>query len=154
MSQQSASSSGSLDKAPAAALRVLDALLIRNPERTAVGAALGFGIHGVLGVFQPLLAGRGVDLGRLDWWASICIGVVFMHLPLIFWSVRHKPLISDELENLIELIESTNIGELEKRAAYRKVVNKCIEEFSLTAKPGAIRSIVVGELEAVHDRTE
>jgi hypothetical protein len=142
------------DKVSAAALRLLDALLVRNPERTAIGVAVGLGLHGILGICQPLVASTGVDLGKLEWWASVSIGLVLVHLPFVIWSVRHRPLISDELESLIELIESTNIGEVEKRVAYRKVVNKCIDEFSLSARPGTIKNVMTKEIEGLEQRAE
>ena len=56
--------------------------------------------------------------------------------------MSHKPVVSDELENLVHLIESTNIGELEKRQAYRKLVNKCIDEFSVSTKSRALDSVI------------
>lgn len=142
------------DKVSAAALRLLDALLVRNPERTAIGVAVGLGLHGILGICQPLVVATGVDLSKLEWWESGSIGLVLVHLPFVIWSVRHKPLISDELESLIELIESTNIGEMEKRVAYRKVVNKCIDEFSLSAQRGTIKNIVTEEMRDLEQRAE
>jgi hypothetical protein len=154
VSQDDITTSEGVKKASAVALRILDALLVRNPERTAVGVAIGFGIDGVLGVFQPLMVSRGLDLSRFEWWASVCLGLVLVHLPFVVWSVRHKPLISDELESLIKLIERTNIGELEKRTAYRRVVNKCIDEFSLRSKPATIKRIVEAELEGTGDRVD
>jgi len=134
------------NRVSAIALRVLDALLLRNPERTAIGVTLGLAIQGVLGAFRPLLMVKGLDLGALDPVACISVGVVVVHLPLLIWSVQHRPLISDELESLIKLVESTNIGEAERRAAYREIVNKCIAEFSLSARPGLIKGIVRDEI--------
>lgn len=136
-----------VDKASAVATRLLDALVLRNPERTAVGGMLGLSLYGLFGILRPLLAQEGVSLGEIDWWVSMCFGVVIVHLPFVVWSVRRRPLISDELESLMELIESTNIGEAEKRSSYRKVVNKCIEEFSLSMPRGTIRHLLVKEVE-------
>jgi hypothetical protein len=142
------------NKLSAAAIRALDTLLLKNPERTAIGMILGLSIQGAYEVFAPIIARSGIGLGPFDWWASVSLGVVLVHLPFIVWSVRHKPLISDELESLIQLIESTNIGEIEKRSAYRKVVNKCIDQFSLSAKPGTIREIVTTEAEGIQKQPE
>jgi hypothetical protein len=154
LSQNDVTSGEGTRRASAAALRALDALLIRNPERTAVGVAIGFGIDGILNVAQPLAISKGFDLSRFDWWASVCLGLVLVHLPFVVWSIRHRPLISDELESLIKLIERTNIGDLEKRAAYRRVVNKCIDEFSLASKPGAIKNVIEAELEGARDQSK
>lgn len=44
-----------IDNFSATALRLLDALLLRNPERTAIGGLLGLSIHGVVGVLRPVL---------------------------------------------------------------------------------------------------
>jgi hypothetical protein len=142
------------NKVSAAALRLLDGLLVRNPERTAIGVALGVAIDGIVGVFWPLLASRGVHLGRPDWWASVSIGLVVVHLPFVIWSIRNKPLINDELESLMQLIESTNIGEVEKRAAYRKLVNRCIDDFSLSNGPGKVKGILGSEIEAVRGHSD
>jgi hypothetical protein len=154
MSQPTAALSQAGNKASATALRLLDALLFRNPERTAIGVAVGLAIDGIVGVFWPLLASKGIHLGRPDWWASVSIGLVLVHLPFVIWPIRNKPLINDELESLMQLIESTNIGELEKQAAYRKLVNKCIDDFSLSASPGKIKSDPRSEVEAVPGHTE
>lgn len=138
----------------AISLRALDILLIKNPERTAIGLIFGLALQGAFNVFSPLFAKAGILLGPFDWWASICLGIALVHLPFIVWSVHHKPLISDELENLMELIESTNIGEAEKRSAYRRVVNKCIDQFALSSKPGKINEILGSEVEDVRSETE
>lgn len=45
-------------------------------------------------------------------------------------------------------------GELEKRSAYRRVVNKCIDEFSLSAKSGTIKQVVTTEIEDIKAKTE
>ena len=139
--------SNAIDKVSAAALRLLDALLLRNPERTAIGGMLGLSLHGLFGILRPLLSEKGIVIGQVDWWASLSLGIVIVHLPFLIWSIRRRPLISDELESLIKLIESTNIGEQEKRSAYRKVVNKCIEEFSLSSRPGTIQRVLEKEAE-------
>lgn len=154
MSDDSKATTESTKRASAGALRLLDVLFLRNPERTAVGATLGFALHGAFGVFQPLISAKGFPLGDWEWWASMSTGVVLVHLPFILWSVRTRPLISDELDALIELIESTNIGALEKRTAYRRVVNKCIEEFSLSVPPGQTRAVLLNELKAAEDQTD
>ncbi len=140
-----------IDKVSSATIRLLDALILRNPERTAIGGTLGFAIHGLLGIIRPALTAKGVILGEVEWWASLCIGVAFVHIPFILAAIRRKPLINDELEGLIKLIESTNIGELEKRMAYRKVVNKCIDEFSLNARNGSLKEILENEIAQVSD---
>jgi len=142
------------NRATAVLLRVVDILLIRNPERTAIGVLLGLAIQGIFDVLFPLLVQHGVSIGRMDWWASISCGVVFVHLPFIVWSISHRPLVNDELEGIIQLVESTNIGELEKRSAYRQVVNKCIEQFSLSGKPRPISEILAEEFERRRERTE
>jgi hypothetical protein len=129
-------------KISAVALRALDALLLRNPERTALGVMLGFTCHGALSLIAPALALRHMPVNNVEWWECLTFGVVIVHLPFLLWSVRHKPLISDELESLFQLIESSNIGELEKRQAYRRVVNKCIEEFSLSTRSGGVESAI------------
>jgi hypothetical protein len=132
----------SSQKITAVALRALDALLLRNPERTALGVMLGFTCHGALSLFAPALALHHMPVNIVEWWECLTFGVVIVHLPFILWSVRHKPLISDELETLLQLIEFSNIGELEKRQAYRRVVNKCIEEFSLSTKSRGVESAI------------
>jgi len=142
------------DKLSAALLRLLDALILRNPERTAIGGMLGLSLHGLFTVLQPLLSTKGIILGPVEWWASLSFGVVLVHFPFVISSMRRKPLISDELENLIKLIESTNIGELEKRSAYRRVVNKCIEEFSLSSPPGTVQQILGKEAAPDTNKTD
>jgi hypothetical protein len=142
------------NKVTGVAYRLLDALILRNPERTAIGVALGVALYGVLNVVQPALVGHGMDLARLDWVASACIGLVIVHLPFVIWSVRHRPVISDELEDLIQLIESTNVGQLERRMAYRKLINKCIDELSLSARPGTMRGEIRSEIDEIRSETE
>jgi hypothetical protein len=142
------------NRAAAAVLRVVDILLIRNPERTAIGVLLGLAIQGIFDVVSPLLIHNGISIGRLDWWASISCGIVVVHLPFIVWSISHRPLVNDELEGIIRLVESTNIGELEKRSAYRQVVNKCIEQFSLSGKPRPISEILAEEFKRGRERAE
>jgi hypothetical protein len=99
-----------------------------------------------------------LPISNIEWWECLTLGIVIVHLPFLLWSIRHKPLISDELENLLQLIESSNIGELEKRQAYRRVVNKCIDEFSLTAKSGGVESVIAQATQAAkrkrHDELE
>lgn len=147
MSRSSRGPGEQAKRSSAVVLRALDTLLIKNPERSAIGVVLGLAIQGMAEVCSPLLARSGFDLGRLEWWGAISLGLVLVHAPFVIWSMRHRPLISDELESLIELIESTNIGESERRVAYRRVVNKCIDQFSLASKPGTISGIVAGEVE-------
>ena len=137
----------SIDRLSAVAFRLLDALILRNPERTAIGGMLGLSLYGLFGIIRSLLLSKGIDLRNIEWWAFISFGIVIVHLPFIIWSVRKRPIISDELDNLITLVESTNIGELERRMAYRKIVNKCIEEFSLSARPGVIQQVIAEEVE-------
>jgi hypothetical protein len=127
-------SSNSTTRASGILLRAFDILLLKNPERTALGVMLGFSLDGLVSLFEPTLMDHHITLGHIGWWCYLSLGLVTVHLPFIFWSVRHKPVISDEIEGLIGLIEATNIGELEKRQAYRKVVNKCIDEFSLSSR--------------------
>lgn len=130
------------DKVSMVFLRLMDTLLLRNPERTAVGGMLGLTIHGIVTALRPAMASRG--LGSIEWWASLSVGIVIVHLPFVVSSVRRKPLINDEVEGLIKLIESTNMSESEKRAAYREVVNKCIAEFSLSGTE-RIRRVIKSE---------
>jgi len=114
-------------------LRTVDILLLKNPERTALGVMLGFSMDGLLRLFEPTLAYHHITLGHAGWWCFLSLGIVVVHLPFILWSVRHRPRLTDEIEGLIGLIEATNIGDLEKRQAYRLVVNKCIDQFSLAS---------------------
>lgn len=138
----------------AVTLRVLDALLVRNPERTATGLTFGLSIQGLFELLKPILIQSGFNLGPFDWWASISLGIALVNIPSILWSVSHKPLVSDEVENIIELIETTNLGEIEKRIAYRRLVNKCIDQFTLSGKPGKIADTLAAETEDIRNQAE
>ena len=139
-------------KISAIALRALDVLLLRNPERTALGVMLGFTCHGALNLLGPALALHHISVSNIEWWECLTFGIVIVHLPFLLWSIRHKPLISDELESLLQLIELSNIGELEKRQAYRRLVNKCIEEFSLSSKSGAVELVIAQATQAAKQK--
>lgn len=134
-------SSPSKSKAYGIALRALDTLLLKNPERTALGIMFGFSLNGTLSLLDPVLQAHHIQIGHPGWWSFVCIGTICVHLPFVFWSVRHRPAISDEIEGLITLIEATNIGELEKRQAYRRVVNKCIDNFSIGSEETGVVQI-------------
>lgn len=116
-------------------LRYIDILMLKNPERTVLGVLLGVVVSFLFKLFEPYLSKIDIlNLAKLQLWEFISFGVIIVHIPYLLWSIIRKPLINDEVDDVIRLIESGNFSEKEKRQMYRNLVNKCVNSLSLGKK--------------------
>ena len=113
-------------------IKVIDVLLLKNPERTVLGVAFGAILAFCSKLFFPALKKIDIiDIERAPIWGWIPIGIIITYFPLILWKIINKPRVNDEIDELIRLIEHGNFTETEKRLLYRNLINQCISNVTL-----------------------
>lgn len=117
-------------------LRYINILMVNNPERTVLGLLLGIMFAFLTKLFEPYLNTiKFINVNNISLIGWLPFGIVLVHLPQTLWSIFTRPIIKDEIDDLIRLVEKSNLSDKEKRIAYRNIVNKCIDSISKTKKP-------------------
>lgn len=113
-------------------LRLIDVLLLRNPERTVMGVLLGIVFAFLTTLFHPVLIKVELfDITSAPKWGWIPLGILVVHLPMVVWNIVHKPTMNDEVDEIIRLIEKGNFTDSEKRQMYRNLIQQCISSVDL-----------------------
>lgn len=113
-------------------IKVIDVLLLQNPERTVLGVAVGSIFAFFSRLFYPVLKKVDIiDIENTPLWGWIPIGIVVINIPLILWKIITKPRVNDGIDEVLRLIEQGNFTEIEKRSIYRKLINQCILNVTL-----------------------
>jgi len=120
------------DSASAFVKRATDILFIQNPTGSALGVLFGTVLHGLSLVFAPELAKiTFLDFNRVYAVYYVLLGMFVFNLRSYF---RRREL-SPEIERAFETIKlarkSGNMGELEAKIEYRKLIQKVLEEIAL-----------------------
>lgn len=108
--------------------QVLNAVLLRYPERTALGISLGSTLAALSVIFKPALKTTGAaSLVDLPLWAWLSLAVIFMHLPAIVSMFRRPSSAAQVLDAFSETIERSNFSEAEIRSQYRKLIDRMLD---------------------------
>lgn len=113
-------------------LKLVNVLLLKNPERTVLGVLLGVVFSFFSKIFTPLLEKiQYIDISKAPTWGWIPLGIVFMNLPVIVSLIRKKPRINEKVDEVTKIIEEGNFSEVERRRMYRNLVSECVKNVSL-----------------------
>ncbi len=113
-------------------MRIIDVLLLKNPERTVLGVAIGSVLAFCSKLFTPVLKTiEFIDIEKAPIWGWIPIGIIITYFPIILWKFIHKPKVNDDIDELLRLIEQGNFSEAEKRLIYRNLIRQCIANVTL-----------------------
>lgn len=99
--------------------KVLEFLLLKNPERTSLGALFGVILYEVSKYFFAI-----------SWYATIATGILSTNMPTYFSYFKRKPSGKEEIDDILQMIENSNLTKAEKRQRYRNLIDKVIAEIS------------------------
>lgn len=120
------------DKITRLVLSSVDILLLKNPERTILGTFLGLVFAFLSRLFRPAIKQiEFIDLSAAPIWGWIPLGIILIHLPMVFWGIFHRPAVNDEIDEILKLIEKGQFSKIEKRQIYRNLVNHCVSNMAL-----------------------
>lgn len=87
-------------------------------------------------LFSPaLLSIKWINLDRLEVYHFICAGIVLVHIPNIRKYCRTSTLVSNEsVDEALEMIDKAPLKDWEKRAEYRKLISKVIDNIAVDSR--------------------
>lgn len=120
------------EESSAIILRAIDVILIKNPERTALGVLFGAVLIFLSSLFSPVLKEiKIIDISSAPKWGWIAIGILLSHFRIFLRKLFRKTVIDDEIDKILMLIGEGNFSKVEKRQLYRKVVNQFLVSLRL-----------------------
>lgn len=122
-----------------------DILFVRNPVGTSMGAVFGVALHGIAGLFSPLLQTfEFIRISALSVFHYVAFGIFGFNIKRL--KNYHK--VSPEVEEAIRFIElqakKGNITKLEARQKYRELIAKVVDNVRLDKEVRESISIVRG----------
>ena len=113
-----------LDKITAILKVSTDILFVRNPVSTGMGVFFGAVLHGLIGLFGPLIEQiKSINIDSLNIIHYICFGIFGFNVPN--WWKRHE--ISPSISKALELIDSLEkSGKLTKAVAATERKKLCL----------------------------
>jgi hypothetical protein len=113
-------------------LKVVNILLLKNPERTVLGVLVGIVFSFLSKLFSPAMREiKSVDLTVAPEIGWLAIGIVLLNLPTIFSNMIRPPKINEQIDSLTKLIEQGNFSDAEKRKMYRDLVGKVLANVTM-----------------------
>lgn len=110
--------------------KATEVLFTRDPDRTALGVALGLSLYSVALVLDPVPFDIPfVSLTHLPWWGWMCLGILAAHIPKIFGSGVPKSFGDKELDNILKVIKIANFPPAEQCRQYRSLVQSMTEKY-------------------------
>lgn len=107
---------------------------MQNPTGSALGVLFGTLLHAVSLIFAPALARiTFLDFTRVYAIYYILFGMFAFNLRTYFRRRQFSPEIERAFDVIREARRSGNIGELEAKIEYRKLIQKVLEEVTLTS---------------------
>jgi len=109
-------------------------VLLRHPTRTVLGVMLGLVCSLLATLFAPLL--RGVphtDFEHIALCHWIGLGFFLMYWRLAWAYLAKRPGLSEEIQEVLDLIEKGNLSNAEKRRLYRAAIERLTAELASSA---------------------
>jgi hypothetical protein len=114
-------------------LKVVNIVLFKNPERTAVGILFGSVISFFFKLFEPAIVKYTfINVNNSNLFDWILFGVLIVHSPYLIWNVFNKSKVDENYDAFVRVLEGSNLSDAEKREAYRKLVNKFLDNVILS----------------------
>jgi hypothetical protein len=121
----------------------LNVLLLRSPERTALGTLLGVAIHAFIKIFQPLLARLVlVDLQVVGIVEFMALGIVIIHVPNLRRFLRRGSEVGDSVEAALSTIRKAKregMSEVAARSMYLQLCQLAVE--NAASKESTLRQL-------------
>lgn len=122
------------DKATELARRAINILFVSNPKGTSIGVLVGVILHGIIGVLSPALKTiEWLNMGALQLWHLICLGVATMNIPPYLKRHEIDPSIQSAFEYIKLQQDNGNISEWQARQMYINLSHKVLENIVLEA---------------------
>lgn len=123
--------------------RALGFVMTQHPLRTSLGVILGCALAFLTVIFEPALSKLAflklTDAPLIGW---IAVGILVMHFPTLLFLVRRKPIGTEAIDQVIEVIERSNFSDTEKRSQYRALVSRMSQRIALSKKTkGEVRAV-------------
>lgn len=113
----------------------LDLLLIKHPARTSLGVVFGLSISFLVAFFKPVFEKiEFIDATAIPIWGWMPIGILLAHLPNFLWNIFNRPVVKEEIDELIHLIDKGDFSKPERRQQYRLLINKALEQVVLNSE--------------------
>jgi hypothetical protein len=126
----------SKDFVSALAKRATDILFVQNPKGTALGVLLGFILHGFVILFNPTLSRlAAIDFNKVYTVYYVLFGMFVFNIKSYFRRREFNPEIEKAFDAIREARKSGNMGELEAKIEYRKLIQKVLEEVTIDVPP-------------------
>jgi hypothetical protein len=124
------------DSASAFVKRATDILFIQNPKGTAMGVLFGSILHGLSQILAPVLASISfLDFNRVYAIYYVLFGMFVFNIRSFFRRRDFSPEIEKAFDAIREARKSGNMGELEAKIEYRKLIQKVLEEVTVNVPP-------------------
>ncbi len=109
--------------------KAMDILFIKQPVRTSLGVIFGIFLDFLVNLFFPYFEKISIiSIQRIRLWHLVATGITFLHLPSFFQYIYRKPIGTEKIDEVIQLIEAGNFSEIEKRQKYRQLIEKVLEK--------------------------
>ncbi|MEN3331479.1 MAG: hypothetical protein V7641_844 [Blastocatellia bacterium] len=116
--------------------RATDILFVQNPKGTALGVLFGFMLYGLSLMFAPALGKISfIDLTKVYAIYYVIFGMFVFNIRSYFRRREFSPEIEKAFEVIREARKSGNMGELEAKIEYRKLIHKVLEEVTIKVPP-------------------
>lgn len=126
-------SRSTIDLTTKVAYQALDVLFLKHPVRTSIGVIFGLSLAMLSALFSPALHRLSyLDVSKVKDWQWIAPGILLAHLPTAYSLFFSKPLINESISDACLLIERGNFSTLEKKAKFRELFSKVIEQAALS----------------------
>ena len=118
------------------AKRATDILFVQNPKGTALGVLFGFILHGLVLLFNPTLSRlTAVDFNKVYTVYYIFFGMFIFNIHSFFKRKEFSPEIEKAFDAIRAARKSGNMGALEAKIEYRKLIQKVLEEVIVNVPP-------------------
>jgi len=113
-----------IDKLSGFFIKSVNILFSRNPERTGLGIFLGYVFSFFFDLFTPLIKSYSIiDCNSSNLFGWIAFGVIVIHMPYLMSDLFNKSDMRDNVYDVVQLIQKSNLTDSNKRELYRKLVN-------------------------------
>lgn len=118
------------------ALRTLEVMFRRYPARTFLGLLIGLALHWFLSSLEAISSIHVLGGSPLvSWTGCLAVGLLIGNARLLSSIFTRSPLWSEQVSDLLEIIDKSNFSEEEKRRHIRKLIGKCLDDLALPGHP-------------------
>ena len=106
-----------------------DILFVKNPVSTSMGTLFGVVLHGIFGLFSPLIQSFDViKLSAITVFHFIAIGIFGFNIPSYLNRHKVSPKVEAAMRLIREQLNDQTISKVEARRQYRELISKVVED--------------------------